>query len=99
MGFHSVRSGSSINGKCLSAMRSSKQRLTLCAVRDIRRTHHILNGDECVRALSAALEATDAELHDDVSNALLRLIAEFVPFRTCVPPLVPFGNCAAWRSS
>lgn len=40
----------------------------------------VFNKDECARALSRALEATDEELYDAVNDHLLRLIASFVPF-------------------
>lgn len=41
----------------------------------------VFNKDECARALSRALEATDEELYDAVNDHLVRLIASFVPFR------------------
>lgn len=42
----------------------------------------ILNENDCVAALSRALETTDEDLFDAIHVNLLRLIATFVPFCT-----------------
>lgn len=51
-------------------------------IRKLKRSSqpHIADEDACVEALSHALQAIDEELYDSIHDALLRLIASFLPY-------------------